>query len=117
VIIKNRDELLSHGNVKGREIALDVIDYAIRAVNGYELTKKIIYVRNGKLIIRDFEYDLSKIRNIYVIGGGKATYPIAKALEEILGERITRGVINVKRGRKAQIEVYKSCRGRSPSAR
>jgi glycerate 2-kinase len=107
VIIKNRDVLLSHGNVKGREIALDLIDYAIRAVNGYELTKKIIYVRNGKLIIRDFEYDLSKIRNIYVIGGGKATYPIAKALEEILGERITRGVINVKRGEKRRLKYIR----------
>jgi len=107
VIIKNKDELLSHGNVRGREITLDVIEHAIKAVNGYELTKKTVYIKDKKLVIGSFEYDLSEIRDIYVIGGGKATYPIARALEEILGDKITQGIINVKKGEKRRLKYVK----------
>jgi hypothetical protein len=28
MIIENREELLSHGNIKGRKIALNIIDHA-----------------------------------------------------------------------------------------
>ena len=31
--IKNNKELLSHGNIKGRKISLDMMDYALRAIN------------------------------------------------------------------------------------
>ncbi|MCG8472376.1 MAG: glycerate kinase [Desulfobacterales bacterium] len=42
--------------------------------------------------------DLSCFRSIYVIGAGKASARMALALEEILGERITGGVVSVKYG-------------------
>ena len=100
MIIKNKEELLSHGNRKGREVALDVIEYAIKAVDAYEATKKKVRIENNRLIVEDLDYDLSKVGNIYVVGGGKATFSIAQALDDILGERIKRGVINVKRGEK-----------------
>jgi len=95
-IIKNREEIVSHGNCKGREITVDIIERAIMAVNGYELTKKAVYIRDNKLIIKDLVYDLSRLRNIYVIGAGKATFSITQALDEILGENISRGLIIVK---------------------
>lgn len=107
MIIKNRKGLLSHGNKKGREVALDVIEYAVRAVNAYETTKKSVCIRNGILSVRELEFDLSKVRNIYVVGGGKATFSIAKALEEVLGEKIKRGVINVKEGEKRRLKYIK----------
>jgi glycerate-2-kinase len=45
-------------------------------------------------------FDLTKVNKIYAIGGGKATYPLAVALEEILGDRITDGFIAIKKGQK-----------------
>jgi hypothetical protein len=39
MLIKNKDELLSHGNVNGREVILDVAEYAVKAVDAYESTK------------------------------------------------------------------------------
>jgi len=107
MIIKNKDELLSHGNRKGREIALDVVEYAVKAVDAYEATKKSVCVKNGILTVRELNFDLSKVGNIYVVGGGKATFSIAEALEEILGGRIKRGVINVKRGEKRRLKHIK----------
>lgn len=43
-------------------------------------------------------YDLSSIKNIYVIGAGKASALMAKEIESLLGERITKGHIVVKYG-------------------
>ncbi|MEM1540011.1 MAG: DUF4147 domain-containing protein [Candidatus Bathyarchaeia archaeon] len=104
MIIQNKDELLSHGNVKGREVVLDVAESAIDAVDGYKSTKSMIHIKGDSLIIKDLIFDMKEVRNIYVVGGGKATFSIAKALDEILGERITRGTIIVKRGEKRRLK-------------
>ena len=108
MIIKNKEELLSHRNRRGREAALDVIEYAMKAVDSYEVAKKLVYIENDrKLIFCNLSYDLSKVGNIYVVGAGKATFPIAQALDEILGDRIKRGAINVKRGEKRMLKHIK----------
>ncbi|MFQ6081489.1 MAG: glycerate kinase [Candidatus Bathyarchaeia archaeon] len=105
MIIKNREELLSHGNKRGREVALDVIECAIKAVDPYEAVRKLVCIESDReLIVGDLSYDLLKAGNIFVVGAGKATFPIAQALDEILGERIKRGAINVKRGEKRRLK-------------
>ena len=43
-------------------------------------------------------YDLANYRDIYVVGGGKGAGPMAQAMEELLEDRITAGVICVKYG-------------------
>ncbi|UCE16235.1 MAG: glycerate kinase [Candidatus Bathyarchaeota archaeon] len=106
--IENKKELLSRRSKRGREIVLDIIEHALKAVNPYEVTKKLVYIENGrKLIVCDLSYDLSKVGNIYVVGAGKATFPIAQALDEILRDRIKRGTINVKRGEKRRLKHIK----------
>ncbi|MEN6484967.1 MAG: glycerate kinase [Syntrophobacteraceae bacterium] len=42
--------------------------------------------------------DLRKVKRILVIGAGKATAPMARAVEEVLGDRIAEGVISVQTG-------------------
>ena len=44
MIIKNRTELLSHGNKRGREAILEVLKCAINVVDIYEATKKSVFV-------------------------------------------------------------------------
>ncbi len=41
---------------------------------------------------------LEKFKTIYVLGAGKATAPMAKAIEEILGPKLSGGLISVKKG-------------------
>ena len=48
-------------------------------------------------------YRLDKFRNIYVIGAGKASAEMAKAIERLLGKRITGGLINIKYGHAARL--------------
>lgn len=107
MIIQNKDELLSHGNINVREVVLDVAECAIEAVDAYKSTKNMIRVEEDSLLVKDLIFDMRKVRNIYVLGGGKATFSIAKALDEILGERITRGTIIVKRGEKRRLKNIK----------
>lgn len=40
---------------------------------------------------------------IFVVGAGKATAPMARAIERILGKRITGGLINIKHGHAAKL--------------
>ena len=94
MIIKNRAELLSHGNMKGRKIALDIIDSTMEAIDACCLAKNLIKIEDNILKISNtLTYDLSEIKNIYVLGAGKAVIQIAQALEEILGDRITQGIV------------------------
>jgi len=104
MIIKNKGELLSHGNKKGREIVLDIIENAIKAVDAYEATKRKVHIEDDKLIIENLIYDLSNIRDIYIIGAGKASFSIAQALDEILGNRIKEGIVIVKRGENRRLK-------------
>ncbi|MBW2148221.1 MAG: glycerate kinase [Deltaproteobacteria bacterium] len=101
--INNSELLLSHGDRKLREIALHLINAALEASNPYQATKKVVHLSGDNLRVGPHTYDLSKKRNIYVLGTGKATFPIAKALEEVLGDRITQGVVVLKKGQTGRL--------------
>lgn len=98
VKIKNMRELLSHGSVKGRKIALDVIEYALGAIDAYGSVGRLVQLTDDTLKVGSLTYDLSKMGDIYVIGAGKGVISIAKALEDILGDRLKGGLIIEKRG-------------------
>jgi len=105
--VKNREKLISHGYKRGREAALDIIEYALRAADPYIVAKNLVKLDGDTLTVGSLRFDLSQRGNIYVLGAGKATFPIAKALEEILGERITEGLIIVKRGQNGKLKKIK----------
>ena len=101
--IKNKEKLLSHGNIKMRKVALDIIDYALEKSDPYIATKKIVFLKNNILHVGNLTFNLNNHKRIFILGAGKATYPIAKALEEILGDKITDGVIICKYGQEGQL--------------
>lgn len=65
-------------------LAKQIFEYGI-LVSPYLAIKKHVSLDNFK-----------KFKHIYIIGAGKATASMAKAIEEILGDKITEGIINVK---------------------
>ena len=107
MIIKNKQEILSHGNIEGRKIALDLIESGINSINTYNIARKTIRVKNNILYIKKLRFNLTPIKRIFVFGGGKAAFPIAKVLEEVLNDKITCGVIVVKRGEKRRLKHIK----------
>jgi hydroxypyruvate reductase len=82
---------------KRRKI-LPILSAALRAVDPIGAVKRHVAMEGNKLRVGARTYDLGKYRNIYVIGGGKAGGSMARAVEDILGDRITAGVVNTKYG-------------------
>jgi len=101
--IKNREQLLSHGNVSLRRTAFDIIEHALERADPYKAVKKLLYLRGDHLEVGEIQLDLTRAGRIFLLGTGKATYPIAKALEEILGDRIEDGVIICKYGQEGTL--------------
>ena len=101
-------EVLKSGKTRERrERALAVLSTALEAVDPINATNRQVSLSGETLHIGQRTYDLSRYRNIYVIGGGKASGSMAQAIEEILGQRVTAGLVNVKYGYGAETEIVR----------
>jgi len=96
--IKNRLRLTDHGPRRLREAAVDIIEHGIRAADPTAATLDLVKLDGDHLCVGSLAYDLREWDHIYVVGAGKATQGIALALEEVLQDRITDGLVILKRG-------------------
>jgi len=94
--IKNADELLKSGDARSREIVLEITDRTLQRLDGYERIKGIMSLEGDILTIGYASWDLSEKDHIYCFGAGKACNAMAMAVDEILGERLTKGIAIVK---------------------
>ncbi len=113
-MIKNKSELLSHGQIELRKKALDIVAHALQAVDPYEATHRHVTLSKNNLLVGPKTYDLNAYQNIYAIGAGKATYLQALALEEILGDRLSGGFIAVKDGQMGPLRRIKAVEAAHP---
>lgn len=94
-------------NKLAREIVLALIESALIAADPRTAVKNGLLLKEDKLTVNGKNFDLNSLNNIYVIGGGKASGAMAKAVEEILGERISEGCVNILRGTKKRFRTSK----------
>lgn len=94
--IKNYEKILSHGDQSSRRIILDITEATLRHLDAYERIKSIAHLDKDLLRIGTRSWDLSRKRNVYLVGAGKACNAMAMAFDEILGERLTKGIAIVK---------------------
>jgi glycerate-2-kinase len=107
----NKNELLTKGSKHLRQDLFDILETGIKSVVPYESTRALIHTDSKNIIIGDRKIPFESIRNIYVVGAGKGSFPIAQVLDELLGPRITRGFVAVKEGEKRSlkhIETFES---------
>ncbi len=81
-----------------------VLAAALKAVDPRQAVLNCISLDGDTFQVADRSYDLGRYRKIYVIGGGKASVAMAQAVEEVLGSRITDGLVNTKYGYMAPLE-------------
>lgn len=109
--IKNKEELIRNGetklNQKARALALRSLESALNAVDPKQIIKSKLLLKNSTLHVNGYSIDLKKFKNIYVIGGGKASGSMAEALEQVLGNSITNGLVNVPRSSKNKTDIIK----------
>ncbi len=79
------------------ETVRSVLNAALHAVDPAEAVRRQVSRHGDRLEVAGRVYDLARYRHVYVVGGGKASIPMATALSETLGDRVTAGHVNARR--------------------
>jgi glycerate 2-kinase len=99
ITVKNKEQLVKNGQTgldrKARKLAISCFESAVNSVDPYSMVKSRVRLENSVLNVDHHFFDLKRFRNIYVVGGGKASGSMAMALEQILDNHITCGLVNV----------------------
>ena len=109
--ITNSDRLTSHGNQRGRGDMVAILEAGLQAADPYWNTRRLLHLDGDRLIVGcpEYEpegsvptgegvYDLTRIRRIFVFGAGKGLQRVAKAIEDVLGDRLAGGHVIDKKG-------------------
>ena len=86
-----------------KRMAKVIFSRAVSAVDPAQRLKDMIRIEGDRLLIRTEEdlervFRLDAFKKIFLIGTGKASVSMAQAIEEIFGDRITKGIITTKYG-------------------
>nr|MBC8394550.1 DUF4147 domain-containing protein [Deltaproteobacteria bacterium] len=79
-----------------REDATAIFYAGLQAVEPGVAVKNFCRRENNSLLVGNRVYDLARFNNLFVVGAGKASAAMASAIEDLVGDRITSGIINVK---------------------
>jgi glycerate 2-kinase len=109
ITIKNKEQLVKNGvtqlNRKARALALESLESALNTVDPKQLMKSKLLMKKSLLKVNGYSFNLKNFKKIYVIGGGKASGSMAEALEQILGQHIANGLVNVLHGSEHKTEI------------
>lgn len=81
-----------------REHASEIFQAGLRAADPVEAVRRHVRVEGETLLVGEGSYNLAGLAGIHLVGMGKASAAMAPPLMELLGSRISGGVINVKYG-------------------
>ena len=90
-----------------REATLTIFRAALAAADPRQAVQRAMQRDGTRLRVQNRVYDLARVKNVLVIGFGKASATMAQAIEEILADRIARGWVTVKYGHTAPLTTGK----------
>ena len=76
--------------------ARQIFEAGLKAVDPKEAVKRFVAVKGNILRIGEKELDLGEFNHVWAIGAGKASAAMAQAVEEILGDLVSGGLVIVK---------------------
>mmetsp|Transcript_21709 Transcript_21709/g.10139 ORF Transcript_21709/g.10139 Transcript_21709/m.10139 type:complete len:452 (+) Transcript_21709:1705-3060(+) len=94
----------SKNTTEMRDDAVRIFYAGLDAVEAGATVKRYCKIEGNSFCVRASQYDLCRFQNIFVVGAGKASAPMAQAIEDLLGKRISNGIINVKYGHIADLD-------------
>jgi glycerate 2-kinase len=104
VIVNNFNKL---AKTEERKLALELVDVGLNAIETQKVIKKAVRVRAKKLYIGKEKFKLANINELFIVGVGKCSLDAAIALEEILGDIITDGIIlDIREGKLKKLRVF-----------
>lgn len=93
---------------------IDIFNAALAAVDPYRAVFNAVRLEKNCLHLDSAIYDLSKYKRIVVTGAGKATARMAMAIETLLGERISAGLVIVKESHRADLKIIRQLEAAHP---
>ncbi len=102
MMFRNEAEILNNAAsdplLSLRRDALDIMETALDAVDPGNAVKQSLRVEGNLLRCDGLELNLECYARVFVIGGGKAGGGMAEAVEVLLGDWISGGIVNVLKG-------------------
>ena len=80
-------------NEELRKDARELFDQAIKEADPRKCVLEHLELKGERLRVGGESFNLSDFKSVYVVAFGKAASAMAAALEELLGERITEGIV------------------------
>jgi hydroxypyruvate reductase len=99
---------------KMRKHAMQIFQAGLQAVDPVEAIKRHAKKDKDLLFIGDCRFNLNDYDRILVVGAGKAVAPMALAMEDLLADRISDGVIVVKDEHGLPLKKIKVCEASHP---
>ncbi len=81
-----------------RELVGHLVQAALKAADPEAAVRRAVRLEGERLHVAGRTYDVRRLANIHVIGAGKASATMARAVEGILGDRLAGGVVITKYG-------------------
>lgn len=88
--VADRDRL---SRSSAHDVLLACLEAGIEAADPQRVIEERISVADGRLHVDGSTYDLYPYREIIVLGGGNAAAHVARALEDVLGDRLDGGLV------------------------
>ena len=89
-MIQNKEKLAKNGM---RKTVLGIAEAGWSAIDTERLIKNKVMLADETLRIAGREFPLQKVNRIWVVGVGKCAIAAASSLEEILGDKLTGGIV------------------------
>ena len=103
-VIKNLDALAT---TKLRRDALEIAEAGYEAIDLKTMFARQLDLRGEHLVVGNQRYDLSKYRNVYIVGVGKGSALAVESIGKVLKKRVTKGfAIDIKRRLVRKIRVF-----------
>lgn len=87
-----------------RRDAAAIFRASLEAADPRKAILRAISLDGDRLVAATTRYDLRKFRSVRVVGAGKASATMARAVESLLGRRVSGGLINTKYGHLARLK-------------
>jgi len=101
-LISNKGELINNGTDgatrRARRLVLETLEFTLASVDPHVLVSQKVNRRGNRLRVENQDVPLNAYNRIYVVGAGKASGAMAEALEAILGNRLSGGLVVVPSG-------------------
>src|SRR5262245_20636708 len=90
---KTGERLTENSSPNLRDIVLEIFHRTLSAIDVESVTHSLVQLTADQLLIGDDAIDLSRFKRVVAIAVGKAGVPMARAVEKILGDRISDGLV------------------------